>query len=47
MKLTKESFNKTIDGDIVRYSYNCNDTNFYLELIGKNVGRNIKVFNLW
>jgi len=44
MKLTKESFNKTIDGDIVRYSYNCNDTNFYLELIGKNVGRNIKVF---
>jgi hypothetical protein len=44
MKLTKESFTKTIDGDIVRYSYNCNDTNFYLELIGKNVGRNIKVF---
>jgi hypothetical protein len=44
MKLTKESFNKTIDGDIVRYSYNCNDTNFYLELIGKNLGRNIKVF---
>jgi len=44
MKLTKESFDKTIDGDIVRYSYNCNDTNFYLELIGKNVGRNIKVF---
>lgn len=44
MKLTKENFTKTIDGDIVRYSYNCNDTNFYLELIGKNQGRNIKVF---
>lgn len=44
MKLTKESFTKTIDGDIVRYSYNCNDTNFYLELIGKNIGRNINVF---
>jgi hypothetical protein len=44
MKLTKESFTKIIDGDIVRYSYNCNDTNFYLELIGQNRGRNIKVF---
>jgi len=44
MKLTKENFTKTIDGDIVRYSYNCNDTNFYLELMGKNQGRNIKVF---
>ena len=44
MKLTKENFTKTIEGDIVRYSYNCNDTNFYLELVGKNKGRNINVF---
>jgi hypothetical protein len=44
MKLYKENFNKEIDGSIVRYSYNCNDTNFYLELIGQNKDRNIKVF---
>jgi hypothetical protein len=45
MKLNKENFNKTIEKDIVRYSYNCNDTNFYLELVGKNKGRNINVFS--
>jgi len=44
MKLNKENFIKEIDGSIVRYMYSCNDTNFYLELIGQNLNRNIKVF---
>ena len=45
MKLNKENFTKTIDGDIVRYSYNCNDTDFYVELVGQNKNRNINVFS--
>lgn len=45
MKLNKDNFKKTIDKDIVRYSYNCNDTNFYLELVGQNKDRNINVFS--
>jgi hypothetical protein len=44
MKLDKENFKKEMDGSIVRYCYTCNDTNFYLELIGQNKDRNIKVF---
>jgi hypothetical protein len=45
MKLNKENFTKTIEKDIVRYSYNCNDTDFYLELVGQNKDRNINVFS--
>jgi len=45
MKLNKDNFTKTIDNDIVIYSYNCNDTNFYLELVGQNKNRNINVFS--
>lgn len=45
MKLNKENFTKTIDKDIVRYSYNCNDTDFFLELVGQNQDRNINVFS--
>jgi outer membrane biosynthesis protein TonB len=45
MKLNKENFTKTIDKDIVRYSYNCNDVDFFLELVGQNQDRNINVFS--
>jgi hypothetical protein len=45
MKLNKENFTKTIDKDIVRYSYNCNDADFFLELVGQNQDRNINVFS--
>ena len=45
MKLNKENFTKTIDKDIVRYSYNCNGTDFFLELNGQNKDRNIEVFS--
>ena len=41
MKLNKDNFNKTIEGDLTIYKYNCNDTNFFLELVGNNENRNI------
>ena len=44
MKLNKDNFNKTIEGDLTIYKYNCNDTNFFLELVGNNENRNINVF---
>lgn len=44
MKLNKDNFKKETEGGIVRYCYTCNDTDFYLELIGQNKDRNIKVF---
>jgi hypothetical protein len=44
MKLNKDNFEKIIDGDLTIYKYNCNDTNFFLELVGNNDNRNINVF---
>ena len=44
MKLNKDNFEKIIDGDLTIYKYNCNDTNFFLELVGNNENRNINIF---
>ena len=44
MKLNKDNFIKTVDGDFTIYKYNCNDTGFFLELVGNNENRNINVF---
>jgi hypothetical protein len=44
MKLNKDNFEKTIVDDLTIYKYNCNDTNFFLELVGNNENRNINVF---
>ena len=44
MKLNKDNFEKIIVDDLTIYKYNCNDTNFFLELVGNNENRNINVF---
>jgi len=44
MKLNKDNFNKTIEGDVITYSYRCNETDFFLVVSGGRADRQLNVF---
>lgn len=44
MKLNKDNFNKTVEGDVITYSYRCNETNFFLMVSGSRTDRQLNVF---
>jgi hypothetical protein len=44
MKLNKDNFEKTVEGDVITYTYRCNETDFFLVVSGSRVDRQINVF---
>jgi hypothetical protein len=44
MKLNKDNFKKTIEGDVITYTYRCNDTDFFLVVSGSRTDRQLSVF---
>jgi len=44
MKLNKDNFNKTIEGDVITYTYRCNETDFFLVVSGGRSDRQLNVF---
>jgi len=44
MKLNKDNFNKTVEGDVITYSYRCNETDFFLVVSGGRADRQLNVF---
>ena len=44
MKLKRENFKKQMFGDLVTYTYECNDTTFFLQVEGSGKSRQNSVF---
>ena len=44
MKLNKDNFEKTVEGDVITYSYRCNETDFFLVVSGSRTDRQLNVF---
>ena len=44
MKLKKENFNKSVNGDTITYSYECNGNNFFIVSSGGRNSRQISVY---